>query len=46
MRLKFNPKVHLDLSCEYEPSILPNTKIGAAKDYGEKCMKVRPPSFE
>ena len=37
MRFKSNLDTHtedLDLRCEYEPFI-PNTKIGAAKDYGK-----------
>ena len=34
---------YLKPNCEYELHIIPNTKVGAAKDHGENYMKVRPP---
>ena len=33
----------LKLTCEYELHILPNTKVGAAKDHGKNYMQVKPP---
>ena len=33
---------YLNMTCEYELHILSSTKAGAAKDYGENDMKVRP----
>ena len=41
MRFKSNLETyteHLDLRCGYEPYILPNTKTGAAKDYGKTTL--------
>ena len=46
MRFKSNLETHtehLDLRCEYEPYVLPNTKIGTAKDYGKNNTNNRPP---
>ena len=46
MRFKSNLETHtehLDLRYEYEPYILPNTKIGGAKDYGKNYANIRPP---
>ena len=46
MSFKSNLETHngrLDLSCEFEPYILPNTKIDATKDYRKNYMKVRFP---
>ena len=36
-------QVHIKLTGEYELHILSNTKVSAAKDYGENYMEVRPP---
>ena len=33
---------YLKQKCEYELDIIPNTKVGAAKDHGENYMKVKP----
>ena len=44
MRFKSNLETyteHLDLRCEYEPHILPNIKIGTAKDYGKNYKNIR-----
>ena len=34
---------YLQLTCEYELNSLTKTKVSAAKDHGENCMKVGPP---
>ena len=33
---------YLKLANEYEPHILPNTKVSAAKDHGESYVQLRP----
>ena len=32
--------MRMNLTCEYELDILPNTKVSPAKDHGENYMKV------
>ena len=37
------PSNYLKLTCDYELLILPNTKVGVAKDHGENYMEARLP---